>query len=537
MDEILWVYIGFENGLHRTYPFHPLPCTYDPRIRPWYTNTFDLSVGKVAFSTPFVDAATNNIIITASQSIFSSNGSRLGVIGIDFNLETIQREVLAGNTGEMGRHFLITTDSFILSHPNYKTPDVSWTATDLETSIYDDAYESPKVCALIDLAKTDAQTVQEVVDYEGSKGEQLVTLLKLNSSSFIFGIALDYNSLFTSIFQSGFSLDFILILIILDIIIVIAILFGSYLDPKRTGLGSRLRPQPGSELSDEDLVLSDKDLVIELRKDLELNSFKSKPKSIVPVNQQKAILFGIPEIITLTRDFVNRQFLNIFSNRRSLMLSELQKEVKDEIEDNLDNFLTDLSEKGHYLEKVDYNVLIEFLVGFTKPFLNKLYEQYGDDMILTKEDLNRQLTSIRSQKKYDIFLSYSRSDWDKIERILRFFDAKGIHCWIDKDDIAPGSKDGSWKAKILNGIGGSKNYLLVLTENSNESEFVFRELQFAIEEKLNLFCICFDKELFDDKTKLNKDIRFDLASIQIDFVTSETTLEEELEKISKNLSY
>ncbi|MHA2105375.1 MAG: TIR domain-containing protein [Candidatus Hodarchaeales archaeon] len=543
MEEILWVYIGFESGLHRTYPHHPLPCSYDPRIRPWYTDTFDLSVGKTAFSTPFVDAATGNVIITASQSIFNITGSRLGVIGIDFNLETIQREVLAGNIGDSGRHFLITTDSFIVSHPLYKTPDVPWNATDLDQSICNNAYESDssEFCSLIDLAKTSVQPVQEVIDYGDPKGEQLVTLLKLNSSSFIFGIALDYSGLFTEVFASGFSFEFPIILLIVDVLIIIGIFFGpSVVSTLRSqGIFKKTyydQKEPEQIIRDSTTTPPEKEEVKELRRELDLDSFKAKPNSSFPVNEQQAILFGVPQIIPITKEFVNNQFLNIFSNRRSLMLSELPKGVKEEIENNLNVFLNSISEQGQNLDEIDYNVLLEFLIGFTKPFVNKLNEQYGEEVILTKDDLNNQLTSLKSSKTYDIFLSYSRNDWDKVEKILAFFDKKGIHCWIDKDDIAPGSKEGSWKAKILDGIGGAKNYLLVLTENSNASEFVVRELQFAKEEKLNLFCICFDKELYDDKERLNKDIRFDLASIQIDFVTDDSMLETELEKIAKNLS-
>jgi uncharacterized protein YegL len=32
----VWLYMGFESGFHRSFPWHSYSCTYDPRIRPWY---------------------------------------------------------------------------------------------------------------------------------------------------------------------------------------------------------------------------------------------------------------------------------------------------------------------------------------------------------------------------------------------------------------------------------------------------------------------------------------------------------------------
>ncbi|MHA2105376.1 MAG: VWA domain-containing protein [Candidatus Hodarchaeales archaeon] len=32
----VWLYMGFESGFHRSFPWHSYSCSYDPRIRPWY---------------------------------------------------------------------------------------------------------------------------------------------------------------------------------------------------------------------------------------------------------------------------------------------------------------------------------------------------------------------------------------------------------------------------------------------------------------------------------------------------------------------
>lgn len=34
--DVSWQYVGTYNGIHRTFPGHEIPCSYDPRFRPWY---------------------------------------------------------------------------------------------------------------------------------------------------------------------------------------------------------------------------------------------------------------------------------------------------------------------------------------------------------------------------------------------------------------------------------------------------------------------------------------------------------------------
>ncbi|MHA2031578.1 MAG: PDC sensor domain-containing protein, partial [Candidatus Kariarchaeaceae archaeon] len=355
MDEILWTYIGFENGVHRTYPFHNLPKAYDPRLRPWYTDSLDVPAGKFVFSTPYVDAATGKVIITASQSIFDNTNSRIGVIGIDFYLDTIQREVLAGNSKDFGRQFLVTSDSFMLSHPSYKLPDSEWTSTDLDESILNDDYEtsSQDLSDLIEETKTSSQPVQGLIDYGGSKGDQLVTLMKLNSTSLIFGIALDYSNLTATTFVSGFSFDFILLFILLDILLLIGVFFGENIITSiksQTSIKSyydrRTQPHPQTSYPKD-----------EKTSQLTIRSFKEKPKSKLSVNDQKAILFGVSQIIPTTNDFISDQFLKIFSKRRSLMYSELNEELRDVVDENFIFYLKKIDTIGGNINNIDFDVL------------------------------------------------------------------------------------------------------------------------------------------------------------------------------------
>ncbi|MFW9928945.1 MAG: PDC sensor domain-containing protein [Candidatus Thorarchaeota archaeon] len=394
MSEILWTYIGFENGVHRTYPFHSLPKSYDPRVRPWYVDTFDLPQGEVAFSTPFIDASTKKVIITASQAIFNSSGIRIGVIGIDFDLITIQNEVLTGTNESSSHQFLITTDSFILSHPKFKLPDSSWSQTDLEQSIVNNNYEtnSSEFSALIASAQLMNQPVQEKIDY-GSQGEQLVTLMKLNSTSLIFGIVIDYSSISSKIFVEQIPFTFIFILIIADIVIGIFIYYNKKIElffrsllenESSNSLVSNVKNKYSS------FKLNKKSRRYDLlQRQMVRSSFIKKPRSKLTINEQKAYLFGIPHIISQTYQFIIDQTDSIFNKRSSLFVSEVVKELTKSIKHNLGDFITNLNNQGVELVNIDYEVLLNFCLEFSKSLEQHLTTEFDSETIFTHDNLKQ----------------------------------------------------------------------------------------------------------------------------------------------------
>lgn len=76
-----------------------------------------------------------------------------------------------------------------------------------------------------------------------------------------------------------------------------------------------------------------------------------------------------------------------------------------------------------------------------------------------------------------VFISYASPDKDVAYRIAGFLEGEGIACWIAPRDVPPGKEYG---AAIIEGIEGSGALILVLSENSNESHFVRREVERAV---------------------------------------------------------
>ena len=77
----------------------------------------------------------------------------------------------------------------------------------------------------------------------------------------------------------------------------------------------------------------------------------------------------------------------------------------------------------------------------------------------------------------EIFISYSRKDFDKVKTIKEELDRElGINCWMDLDGIESGDQ---FETKIIDAINSHRFFLFMLSPNSMASEFALKELDFA----------------------------------------------------------
>ena len=87
--------------------------------------------------------------------------------------------------------------------------------------------------------------------------------------------------------------------------------------------------------------------------------------------------------------------------------------------------------------------------------------------------------------QYDIFISYSDKDRELARKVYEALKAEGLNCWIAFQDIPHGEV---WAKAITQGIKNSKAVLLILTTNSNNSDQVLREIEYADKQKKKLYC-------------------------------------------------
>src|SRR5215216_3659105 len=77
----------------------------------------------------------------------------------------------------------------------------------------------------------------------------------------------------------------------------------------------------------------------------------------------------------------------------------------------------------------------------------------------------------------DIFVSYASPDRDVAFRIVGFLEEQGITCWVAPRDVPPGVEYGQ---AIIDGIEQSRALVLILSDQSNDSQFVKKEVERAV---------------------------------------------------------
>ena len=77
----------------------------------------------------------------------------------------------------------------------------------------------------------------------------------------------------------------------------------------------------------------------------------------------------------------------------------------------------------------------------------------------------------------DIFVSYASQDRDVAFRIVGFLEQQGITCWVAPRDVPPGVEYGQ---AIISGIEQSRALVLILSDQSNDSMFVRKEVERAV---------------------------------------------------------
>lgn len=79
---------------------------------------------------------------------------------------------------------------------------------------------------------------------------------------------------------------------------------------------------------------------------------------------------------------------------------------------------------------------------------------------------------------YDVFISYSRKDLQKVQQIKDEIEAATDgRCWMDLNGIESGAVQ--FTSDIINGIKECRVFLFMLSIHSQHSEFALRELHFA----------------------------------------------------------
>jgi HAMP domain-containing protein len=95
--------------------------------RPWYVKAKE--VGKTIWSAPYVDANTQDLVVTCATPVYDPGGRLIGVVGFDVLLATIQKDVLTMDIGYNSYAMLIDASGKVLVRPGMDSKDIRWDKT------------------------------------------------------------------------------------------------------------------------------------------------------------------------------------------------------------------------------------------------------------------------------------------------------------------------------------------------------------------------------------------------------------------------
>ena len=109
------------------------------------------------------------------------------------------------------------------------------------------------------------------------------------------------------------------------------------------------------------------------------------------------------------------------------------------------------------------------------------------------------------------FMSYSREDVDLQQRIVAELRGRGIVIWVDIENLIPGSP--AWEREIERSIRGAEGIIVLLSPDSNNSEWVRREISFAEQNEKRIFPVLISSDEDDSiPLRLSDHQRVDLHS-------------------------
>jgi len=131
-----WIYMGFELGIFRCYPWVEFDTNYDPRVRPWYDKINLQDQNDVIITSPYVDANGLGLMITIAQGVFNeTSDSLIGIIAVDLTIDTIRDNILdISFLDDKGYAFLIDNNGLAVVHPDVDEPEEG---EDVTTNIVD----------------------------------------------------------------------------------------------------------------------------------------------------------------------------------------------------------------------------------------------------------------------------------------------------------------------------------------------------------------------------------------------------------------
>lgn len=195
--DITSVYVGSKTGDLIIYPEADLDSDFDVREREWYKDAMS-NQGETIITEPYVDEITGKILVTITEVL--RDGS--GVIGMDINLDAIQKLTANIKIGKNGYPVIFTAGKKYLVYPNQDVgtivPDDSTYGREMyksESGNISDKYKGKRYetnFVTNELTGWKVGGVMELNEIKDATKPILITTLSVTAFLILLGVAISY---------------------------------------------------------------------------------------------------------------------------------------------------------------------------------------------------------------------------------------------------------------------------------------------------------------------------------------------------------
>lgn len=112
--DVLFVFLGLEDGSYMEYPEFKPSSEYDPRVRPWYINS--LLNEEVLETDPYLSKVTFERVVSFTKQISLDNGQK-GVVGIAVSIESISDKIEQIQIDNEGYIIVLNKTGHVITSP------------------------------------------------------------------------------------------------------------------------------------------------------------------------------------------------------------------------------------------------------------------------------------------------------------------------------------------------------------------------------------------------------------------------------------
>lgn len=205
-DYIADIYVGTSSGVMLDGAGVTHDASYDPRERDWYIEA--LASDSTIITAPYTDAGTGELAVTIAKKLTNTNGSTVGVLGMDILLDSLKELVISKSFGETGSAMLVDSDGTVIAH------------------IQDEVVNKNVVDLFNDTSITDSLLADEsgFINYVKDGEKKVMVFHKIDSSGWIAAVSMQGSEAYAQIYNTQIILVVVIVVIMAIVVFLCSLM-------------------------------------------------------------------------------------------------------------------------------------------------------------------------------------------------------------------------------------------------------------------------------------------------------------------------